>query len=72
VPELWYLRGLLLPGGRKSVEPMAARVHTENVRSAQQSMNHLAADAEWSDGTLLAAVAVQVLPAVAKKGFPSH
>ncbi|UWU52228.1 hypothetical protein BRN95_04640 [Xanthomonas oryzae pv. oryzae] len=22
-----YLKGLLLPGGRKSVEPMAARVH---------------------------------------------
>lgn len=26
MPAQWYLRGLMLPGGRKSVEPMAARV----------------------------------------------
>ena len=26
-PARWYLRGLILPGERKSVEPMAARVH---------------------------------------------
>lgn len=26
MPAQWYLRGLLLPGGRKSVEPMAAQV----------------------------------------------
>ncbi|OLH90569.1 hypothetical protein DXO331_20075, partial [Xanthomonas oryzae pv. oryzae] len=37
-PAHWYLKGLLLPGGRKSVEPMAARVHPQNVRSAHQSM----------------------------------
>jgi len=72
VPAQWYLRGLLLPGGRKSVEPMAARVHPENVRSAHQSMHHLVADAEWSDRRLLAAVAAQVLPAVVKKNLPSH
>ncbi|RBE24828.1 IS701 family transposase, partial [Xanthomonas oryzae pv. oryzae] len=28
-PAHWYLKGLLLPGGRKSVEPMAARVHPQ-------------------------------------------
>ena len=33
-PAQWYLRGLMLRGGRKSVEPMAARVHPQNVRSA--------------------------------------
>ena len=25
-PGHWYLKGLVLPGGRKSVEPMEARV----------------------------------------------
>ena len=72
VPARWYLRGLLLPGGRKSVEPMAARVHPENVRSAHQSMHHLVADADWSDRTLLAAVTAQVLPTVLKKNLPCH
>ena len=72
VPARWYLRGLLLPGGRKSVEPMAARVHPENVRSAHQSMHHLVADADWSDQTLLAAVTAQVLPTVLQKNLPCH
>ena len=71
-PARWYLQGLLLPGGRKSVEPMAARVHPENVRSAHQSMHHLVADAEWSDQTLLAAVTAQVLPALSKQKLPNH
>ena len=30
----WYLRALMLPGERKSVEPMAARVHPDDVPSA--------------------------------------
>lgn len=72
VPARWYLRGLLLPGGRKSVEPMAARVHPENVRSAHQSMHHLVADADWSDQTLLAAVAAQVLPTLLQNNLPCH
>jgi SRSO17 transposase len=67
MPAQWYLRGLMLPGGRKSVEPMAARVQPQNVRSAHQSMHHLVADAEWSDQGLLAAVTAQVLPALVKK-----
>ena len=33
-PARWYLRGLMLPGSRKSVEPMAARVQPQNVRFA--------------------------------------
>ncbi|RBF73588.1 transposase, partial [Xanthomonas oryzae] len=66
-PAHWYPKGLLLPGGRKSVEPMAARVHPQNVRSAHQSMHHLVADADWSDQALLAAVAAQVLPPLSRK-----
>jgi SRSO17 transposase len=65
-PAQWYLKGLMLPGERKSVEPMAARVHPQNVRSAHQSMHHLVADAAWSDQAVLAAVARQVVPKLLK------
>lgn len=61
-PCRWYLKGLMLPGDRKSVEPMAARLQPDNVRSAHQSMHHLVADAPWSDQAVLSAVAEQVLP----------
>ena len=43
-----YLEGLLLPGERKSVEPMAARIDPRNVRSRHQSMHHFVATAPWS------------------------
>jgi SRSO17 transposase len=61
-PARWYLRGLMLPGERKSIEPMAARVHAEDVCAAHQSMHHLVADSEWSDAALLQAVTAEVLP----------
>ncbi len=67
-PARWYLRGLMLPGQRKSVEPMAARVHPQDVRSAHQSMHHLVADSEWSDTGLLAAVAREVIPKLSDVG----
>ncbi len=68
VPARWYLRGLMLPGSRKSVEPMAARVHPQDVRSAHQSMHHLVADSEWNDDALLAAVAREVVPVLTASG----
>ncbi len=61
-PARWYLQGLLLPGERKSIEPMAARVHAERVRSAHHSMHHLVAKANWSDAALLSTVPRTVLP----------
>jgi SRSO17 transposase len=57
-----YCRGLILPGERKSVEPMAARVEPLRVSAAHQSLHHLVAKAAWSDAGLLAAVREQVLP----------
>jgi FOG: Transposase len=66
-PSEWYLKGLMLPGERKSVEPMAARVCPGNVRSAHQSMHHLVADADWSDQAVLSAVASQVIPVLSRK-----
>jgi SRSO17 transposase len=42
-----YMAGLLLPGERKSVEPMAAKVDPRNVESRHQSMHHFVAEAPW-------------------------
>lgn len=69
-PARWYMKGLMLPGERKSIEPMAARVQPQNVRSAHQSMHHLVAEAPWSDEALLQAVAERVLPKLATTEAP--
>src|SRR6266404_2369020 len=63
-----YCTGLLLPGERKSVEPMAARLFPHNVRQAHQSMHHIVADAAWSDEDMLEAVRAYVLPQMEQKG----
>jgi SRSO17 transposase len=63
-----YCRGLLLPGERKSIEPMAARLDPGNVQAARQSLHHLVARAPWSDEVLLEQVRKQVLPAMEKNG----
>jgi len=48
-----YLTGLCLPGERKSVEPMAARIDPRHVRARHQSMHHLVANAPWEDAAML-------------------
>src|SRR5437868_7727095 len=53
VPFKAYCTGLLLPGERKSVEPMAARLAPDNVRRMHQSLHHFVADAPWDDEVLL-------------------
>ena len=63
-----YCKGLLLPGERKSIEPMAARLDAENVQPMRQSLHHLVAKAPWRDETLLDEVRRQVLPAMQKQG----
>jgi SRSO17 transposase len=63
-----YCTGLLLPGERKSVEPMAARLAPDNVRRMHQSLHHVVADAPWSDEEVLRQVRRSVLPALEKKG----
>src|SRR5580692_4512093 len=68
VPLKNYCTGLLLPGERKSVEPMAARLAPGNVRRLHQSLHHLVADAPWSDEAMLKQVRSYVLPAMEKKG----
>jgi SRSO17 transposase len=68
VPLKNYCTGLLLPGERKSVEPMAARLAPDNVRRMHQSLHHLVADAPWSDEAVLDAVLDSVLPAMLARG----
>src|SRR4051812_41626737 len=68
VPLRSYCTGLLLPGERKSVEPMAARLAPENVRRMHQSLHHVVADAPWNDEEVLRAVRDYVLPVMQKKG----
>src|SRR5690242_5123778 len=63
-----YCTGLLLPGGRKSVEPMAARLDPARVSSLHQALHHFVATAPWSDAAVLAAVREQVLPALTRHG----
>ena len=63
-----YCKGLLLPGDRKSIEPVAARLDAGNVQPMRQSLHHLVAKAPWSDETLLGEVRKQVLPAMQKQG----
>jgi len=68
IPLQNYCKGLLLPGERKSIEPMAARLDPENVQPTRQSLHHLVAKAPWSDETLLEEVRNHVLPAMQKQG----
>jgi SRSO17 transposase len=63
-----YCTGLLLPGERKSVEPMAARIAPARVQAAHQSLHHVVAKAEWDDAAVLRAVRAQVLPAIERHG----
>jgi len=67
VPLKSYCTGLLLPGERKSVEPMAARLCPDNVRQTHQSLHHVVAHAPWSDEDLLQAVRHYALPAMQKQ-----
>ena len=56
VPLKSYCTGLLLPGERKSVEPMAARLCPDKVRQTHQSLHHVVAHAPWRDEDILEAV----------------
>src|SRR3974390_2475364 len=63
-----YCTGLVLPGERKSVEPMAARTAPARTAAQHQSLLHFVAIACWSDGDVLAKVRGMVVPAVAQNG----
>src|SRR5579862_8100136 len=68
VPLKNYCKGLLLPGERKSIEPMAARLDPENIQPMRQYLHHLVAKAPWGDDVLLQQVRSDVLPTLQKQG----
>jgi SRSO17 transposase len=48
-----YVKGLLLPGERKSIEPMAAKIDPRRVQARHQSMHHFVASAPWDGREVL-------------------
>jgi SRSO17 transposase len=78
-----YCTGLLLPGERKSVEPIAAVTAPGRVAAQHQSLLHFVAQGGWSDEAVLAKVREMVLPQIERHGaiqawviddtgFPKH
>jgi SRSO17 transposase len=63
-----YCTGLMLPGERKSVEPMAARTAPARTAAQHQSLLHFVGVAGWSDDKVLAKVREMVLPAIERAG----
>jgi len=68
VPLRDYCLGLLMPGERKSVEPMAAVTAPARVPAQHQSLLHFVGAAPWSDERVLGRVRELVLPAVERNG----
>src|SRR5215469_11445288 len=60
-----YCTGLVMPGERKSVEPMAAVTAPGRVCAQHQSLLHFVGSAPWSDEKLVAKVRELVMPAMA-------
>jgi SRSO17 transposase len=78
-----YCSGLLLPGDRKSVEPMAAITAPARVSAQHQSLLHFVGEGRWSDDKVLTKVREMVLPRIERHGpitawilddtgFPKH
>jgi len=63
-----YITGLCLPGERKSIEPMAARVDPRHVRARHQSMHHFVADAPWDAAAVLRVAREWVLGPMLRHG----
>lgn len=63
-----YLTGLCLPGERKSIEPMAARVDPRHVRARPQSMHHFVAHAPWDDHVVLRTARQMALDSLERHG----
>ncbi|HEV8060381.1 MAG TPA: IS701 family transposase [Gemmataceae bacterium] len=63
-----YCVGLVMPGERKSVEPMAAVTAPGRVSAQHQSLLHFVASAPWSDEAVLGRVREMVLPQIERHG----
>jgi SRSO17 transposase len=66
-----YITGLLLPGDRKSIEPMAALIDPRHVGARHQSMHHFVAKADWDDTAVVRLARNNVLDAMERHGVPA-
>jgi len=57
----FYVQGLLMPGGRKSVEPMAERLGVD-----KQKLQQFVSDSPWEAETLWEALRSEVLPVLGR------
>ena len=67
-PLMDYCTGLLLPGERKSVEPIASMVAPARAAAAHQSLLHFVGQSAWSDKEVLAKVRELAAPAFEAQG----
>ena len=63
-----YCRGLLLPGDRKSVEPIAAVTAPARVSAKHQSLLHFVANAPWSNERVLSRIQELTVPIIEGSG----
>ena len=63
-----YCLGLLLPGERKSVEPIAAVTAPARVSAKHQSLLHFVANAPWSNERVLSRIQELILPILEGSG----
>jgi len=63
-----YCLGLMLPGERKSVEPMAAVTAPRRTAAQHQSLLHFVGEGGWSDELVLTKVRELVLPEIEQHG----
>jgi SRSO17 transposase len=62
-----YCVGLLIPGERKSVEPIAARLNPQRTAAEHQSLLDFVGQAPWDADRLLQAVRAEVLPVMSQR-----
>src|SRR3954462_9343869 len=67
-----YVGGLLLPGGRKSREPIAERLDPDHVSRRPQSIQHFVSEARWSDAAGRERVRAEVIPALRARAPIEH
>src|SRR3954464_697483 len=67
-PLFDYCIGLIMPGERKSVEPMAAVTAPDRTAAQHQSLLHFVGQSPWSDEGVLAKVGEMVLPSIERHG----
>src|SRR5213595_1321477 len=63
-----YCTGLILPGERKSVEPMAAKTAPARTAAQHQSLLHFVGVAAWSDEKVLTNVRKMILTSMQQQG----